>query len=54
MDDHKIVRQGVRAFLQTLADITVVAKADSGTEAVISAGKDRPQSDSDQDLEIPG
>ncbi len=39
VDDHKIVRQGVRAFLQTLNGISVVAEAASGTEAIQKAGE---------------
>ena len=34
VDDHKVVRQGIRAFLQTQTDIEVVAEADSGETAV--------------------
>ncbi|MCP5095816.1 MAG: response regulator transcription factor [Chloroflexi bacterium] len=34
VDDHKVVRQGVRAFLQTQPDIEVVAEAESGGDAV--------------------
>jgi NarL family two-component system response regulator LiaR len=34
VDDHAMVRQGVRAFLVTQADIAVVGEADSGQEAV--------------------
>lgn len=34
VDDHKVVRQGVRAFLQTQTDIQVVAEADAGETAV--------------------
>lgn len=34
VDDHEVVRQGVRAFLNTQADISVVGEADSGEEAV--------------------
>jgi NarL family two-component system response regulator LiaR len=34
VDDHEVVRQGVRAFLDTQADISVVGEADSGEEAV--------------------
>ncbi len=34
VDDHAMVRQGVRAFLETQPDITVVAEAESGREAV--------------------
>jgi two-component system, NarL family, response regulator LiaR len=33
-DDHAIVRQGVRAFLETQPDLRVVAEAGSGEEAV--------------------
>jgi NarL family two-component system response regulator LiaR len=34
VDDHGVVRQGVRAFLETQPDITVVGEAASGEEAV--------------------
>ena len=34
IDDHRVVRQGVRAFLQTQPDIHVLAEADSGEEGV--------------------
>ncbi|GCE11341.1 response regulator [Tengunoibacter tsumagoiensis] len=34
VDDHAIVRQGVRAFLEIQPDITVVAEADNGEVAV--------------------
>lgn len=34
VDDHSMVRQGVRAFLVTQADITVVGEAGSGEEAI--------------------
>ena len=34
VDDHSMVRQGVKAFLVTQPDITVVAEAASGEEAV--------------------
>lgn len=34
VDDHEVVRQGVRAFLDTQAEISVVGEADSGEEAV--------------------
>src|SRR5919107_351717 len=34
VDDHALVRQGVRAFLETQGDISVVAEAGSGEEAV--------------------
>jgi NarL family two-component system response regulator LiaR len=34
VDDHRIVRQGVRAFLETQSDLVVVGEADSGEQAV--------------------
>ena len=34
VDDHQVVRQGVRAFLDAMNDIEVVAEAESGEEAV--------------------
>ena len=34
VDDHAVVRQGVRAFLVTQPDISVVGEAGSGEEAV--------------------
>ena len=42
VDDHKVVRQGVRAFLQAQADIEVVAEADSGETAVVLAAEHAP------------
>ena len=42
VDDHAMVRQGVRAFLETQGDITVVAEAASGEEAVRLASEHAP------------
>jgi NarL family two-component system response regulator LiaR len=53
VDDHKIVRQGVRAYLQTLADITVIAEADSGAAAVAALAQHQPDVVL-MDLEMPG
>ncbi|MEM5776318.1 MAG: response regulator transcription factor [Anaerolineaceae bacterium] len=53
VDDHKIVRQGVRAYLQTLADITVIAEADSGASAVAAVEQHQPDVVL-MDLEMPG
>jgi NarL family two-component system response regulator LiaR len=39
VDDHAMVRQGVRAFLETQPDISVVGEAGSGEEAVKLAGQ---------------
>jgi two-component system, NarL family, response regulator LiaR len=53
VDDHKIVRQGVRAYLQTLVDIEVSGEAASGAEAVSSVETTRPDVVL-MDLEMPG
>jgi NarL family two-component system response regulator LiaR len=42
VDDHALVRQGVRAFLQTQDDISVVAETESGEEAVRLAAEHAP------------
>ncbi len=42
VDDHALVRRGVRAFLETRPDITVVAEAESGEEAVRLAAEHAP------------
>src|SRR5919206_1373058 len=42
VDDHAMVRQGVRAFLETQGDIAVVAEAGSGDEAVGLATEHAP------------
>ena len=41
-DDHAMVRQGIRAFLEEDGEITVVAEAADGGEAVRLAGEHRP------------
>lgn len=42
VDDHAVVRQGVRAFLDTQPDIRVVAEAASGEDAVRLAAEYAP------------
>ncbi len=42
VDDHAVVRQGIRAFLETQDDIHVVAEAASGREAVHQAIRHAP------------
>jgi two-component system, NarL family, response regulator LiaR len=42
VDDHEMVRRGVRAFLETQPDISVVAAAGSGEEAVRLAAEHAP------------
>jgi NarL family two-component system response regulator LiaR len=42
VDDHALVRQGVRAFLETQPDIKVIGEADSGRAAVEIASAHAP------------
>ncbi len=42
VDDHQVVRQGVRAFLDTQSDLSVVGEAESGEEAVSQAAQKVP------------
>lgn len=42
VDDHSVVRQGVRAFMETQPDINVVGEAESGEEAVQLAVEHAP------------
>ncbi len=42
VDDHAVVRQGIRAFLETQDDIQVVAEAASGEEALACAARHAP------------
>ena len=42
VDDHAVVRKGVRGYLETQPDITVVGEADSGEEAVHLAAEHAP------------
>ncbi|MDQ0711482.1 DNA-binding NarL/FixJ family response regulator [Streptomyces luteogriseus] len=41
-DDHALVRRGVRLILDAEPDLTVVAEADDGAEAVARAREHRP------------
>jgi NarL family two-component system response regulator LiaR len=42
VDDHQVVRQGVRTFLETQPDIAVVAEAESGQVAIQLAAEHAP------------
>lgn len=53
VDDHKVVRQGVRAYLHTLVDIQVIAEADSGATAISAVEQYHPDVVL-MDLEMPG
>jgi two-component system, NarL family, response regulator LiaR len=39
VDDHEVVRKGIRAYLETLPDFEVVGEAVSGEEAVMLVGE---------------
>ena len=41
-DDHAVVRQGLRTFLDLQEDIEVVAEADDGAAAVDAAARTKP------------
>ncbi len=43
VDDHEVVRKGIRSLLETEPDIAVVAEADSFKEALIQARGTRPE-----------
>src|ERR1700678_2628387 len=42
VDDHKIMRDGLRAILERNAEFRVVGEAETGTEAVQFCKKSRP------------
>lgn len=42
-DDHNLVRQGIRALLESTGEVQVVAEAADGLEAIELARKHRPQ-----------
>jgi two-component system, NarL family, response regulator LiaR len=53
IDDHRVVRQGVRAFLATQPDLLVVGEAESGAEGVRLAAQLAPDI-ALMDLVMPG
>jgi NarL family two-component system response regulator LiaR len=53
IDDHRVVRQGVRAFLSTQPDMLVVGEADNGAEGVAVAAQQVPDV-ALMDLVMPG
>ena len=42
VDDHSVVRQGIRAFLEAQGDLSVIGEAETGEQAVQLAEKCRP------------
>jgi two-component system, NarL family, response regulator LiaR len=53
IDDHRVVRQGVRAFLSTQPDLMVVGEAETGAEGVALAAQHVPDV-ALMDLVMPG
>lgn len=53
VDDHEVVRQGVRAFMDVQAEITVIGEADSG-EASIQLAREHVPDVVLMDLILPG
>src|SRR4029078_10092514 len=53
IDDHRVVRQGVRAFLSTQPDLLVVGEAESGAQGVELAARCVPDV-ALMDLVMPG
>ena len=43
VDDHEVVRAGLRTLLQAEPDIQIVAEAATGGQALIQAARVRPQ-----------
>jgi len=43
IDDHRVVRKGLRAFLESFADIEVVGEASSGEEVLNTIGRWLPE-----------
>jgi DNA-binding NarL/FixJ family response regulator len=43
VDDHEMIRQGLRAVLESYDDVTIVGEAVNGEEAVTAVEKLRPQ-----------
>lgn len=52
-DDHAVVRQGIRAFLETSGNITVLAEASDGLEAIRLIREHRPDV-AVLDIQMPG
>jgi DNA-binding NarL/FixJ family response regulator len=52
-DDHAVVRKGIREFLEEEGDISVVAEAADGEEAVALVGEHRPDV-AVLDIQMPG
>ena len=42
VDDHKILRDGLRALLESEENLSVVGEADTGEQAIVLAGTLRP------------
>ena len=42
VDDHEVVRNGIRSYLETIKDFEVVGEAENGAEAVTLAAETSP------------
>jgi DNA-binding NarL/FixJ family response regulator len=42
VDDHAILRDGIRSLLESQEDITVIGEAENGAEAIESVKRDPP------------
>lgn len=42
VDDHRVVRQGLRSFLESFSDLSIVGEASSGEDALKHLGEWRP------------
>jgi len=42
VDDQTLVRQGIRSLLELAGDVTIVAEAQDGDEAIVVVGRERP------------
>ena len=42
VDDHDLVREGLKAMLRHQEDLTVVGEAASGAEAIVEADRTKP------------
>ena len=52
-DDHEVVRDGVRGFLERHTNYVVVAEAADGEEAIAKAIETEPDRDINEMLEVP-
>jgi two-component system invasion response regulator UvrY len=54
VDDHQLVREGLRSIIESAADLAVVAEADSGEDAIAQAQKGAAPDVVLMDINMPG